>query len=189
MGYRGYNPCKSSYFTLLKRVFFGPPSTRLTNLLGPLLTQGGHKSKFIWTVPGCLLLQSIYRNTLPENWTNVHPKQGPIWAVLKTSWESILITWSFAKTFRHSFANLVFSFAGMNFTKTSFASFRGGRCHLKKKSLHDLKKKEFAYRMRARRPTSAMPKPFLCCERAFCCSMVVMWPVLMSWSCLRREMK
>ena len=33
--------------------------------------------------------------------------------------------------------------------------------------------------MRARRPTSAMPKPCLCCERAFCCSMVVMWPVLM----------
>ena len=78
MGYWGYNPCKSSYFTLLIRVFLGPPSTRLTNLLGPLLTQGGHKSKFIWTVPGCLLLQSIYRNTLPENWTNVHPKQGPI---------------------------------------------------------------------------------------------------------------
>ena len=40
-------------------------------------------------------------------------------------------------------------------------------------------RKEFAYRMRARRPTSAMPKPFLCCERAFCCSMVAMWPVLM----------
>ena len=33
--------------------------------------------------------------------------------------------------------------------------------------------------MCARRPTSATPKPFLCCERAFCCSMVVMWPVLM----------
>ena len=33
--------------------------------------------------------------------------------------------------------------------------------------------------MRTRRPTSAMPKPFLCWERAFCCSMVVMWPVLM----------
>ena len=33
--------------------------------------------------------------------------------------------------------------------------------------------------MCARRPTSAMPKPFLCCEPAFCCSMVVMWPVLM----------
>ena len=33
--------------------------------------------------------------------------------------------------------------------------------------------------MCARRPTSAMPKPFLCCERAFCCSMVVMRPVLM----------
>ena len=33
--------------------------------------------------------------------------------------------------------------------------------------------------MCARRPTSAMPKPLLCCERAFCCSMVVMWPVLM----------
>ena len=28
--------------------------------------------------------------------------------------------------------------------------------------------------MCARRPTGAMPKPFLCCERAFCCSMVVM---------------
>ena len=40
-------------------------------------------------------------------------------------------------------------------------------------------KKEFAYRMCARRPTSAMPKPFLCCEPAFCCSMVGMWPVLM----------
>ena len=66
----------------------------------------------------------------------VHARfQNSIWAVLKTSWESILITWSFAKTFRHSFANLVFSFAGMNFAKTSFASFRGGRCHLKKKSL------------------------------------------------------
>ena len=35
-------------------------------------------------------------------------------------------------------------------------------------------KKEFAYRMRAKRPTSALPKPFLCCEPAFCCSMVVM---------------
>ena len=33
--------------------------------------------------------------------------------------------------------------------------------------------------MCARQPTSAMPKPFLCCERAFCCSRVVMWPVLM----------
>ena len=33
--------------------------------------------------------------------------------------------------------------------------------------------------MCAGRPTSAMPKPSLCCERAFCCSMVVMWPVLM----------
>ena len=35
-------------------------------------------------------------------------------------------------------------------------------------------KKEFAYRMCARRPTSTMPKPFLCCEPAFCRSMVVM---------------
>ena len=33
--------------------------------------------------------------------------------------------------------------------------------------------------MCARRPINAMPKPFRCCERAFCCSMVVMWPVLM----------
>ena len=46
--------------------------------------------------------------------------------------------------------------------------------------------------MRGRRPTSAMPKPFLCCERAFCCSMVVMfcvlkWSVLMSWCLLRGQ--
>ena len=33
--------------------------------------------------------------------------------------------------------------------------------------------------MCTRWPTSAMSKPFLCCERAFCCSMVMMWPVLM----------
>ena len=65
----------------------------------------------------------------------------------------------------------------------------GGRKFQKKKNYNYIAKKEFAYRMRARRPTSATPKPFLCCERAFCCSMVVMWPVLMSWSCLRREMK
>ena len=53
----------------------------------------------------------------------------------------------------------------------------GGGSFRRKKNY--IAKKEFAYRMRARRPTSAMPKPFLCCERAFCCSMVVMWPVLM----------
>ena len=52
--------------------------------------------------------------------------------------------------------------------------------------------KEFAYRMCARRPTSAMPKSFLCCERAFCRSMVVMfcalkWSVLMSWCPLRGQ--
>ena len=53
---------------------------------------------------------------------------------------------------------------------------RGGSFRRKK---NYIAKKEFAYRMCARRPTSAMPKPFLCCEPAFCCSMVVMWPVLM----------
>ena len=52
--------------------------------------------------------------------------------------------------------------------------------------------KDFAYRMCARRPTSAMPKSFLCCERAFCRSMVVMfcalkWSVLMSWCLLRGQ--
>ena len=52
--------------------------------------------------------------------------------------------------------------------------------------------KEFAYRMCARGPTSAMPKSFLCCERAFCRSMVVMfcalkWSVLMSWCLLRGQ--
>ena len=53
----------------------------------------------------------------------------------------------------------------------------GGGSFRRKKNY--IAKKEFAYRMCARRPTSAMPKPFLCCERAFCRSMVVMWPVLM----------
>ena len=61
------------------------------------------------------------------------------------------------------------------YTSSSRAS--RGRKFQKKKELYS--KEEFAYRMCARRPTSAMPKPFLCCERAFCCSMVVMWPVLM----------
>ena len=46
--------------------------------------------------------------------------------------------------------------------------------------------------MCARRPTSAMPKSFLCCERTFCRSMVVMfcalkWSVLMSWCLLRGQ--
>ena len=31
------------------------------------------------------------------------------WAVLKTSCDFVLVTWSFAKTFRHSFANTFFS--------------------------------------------------------------------------------
>ena len=48
----------------------------------------------------------------------------------------------------------------------------GGGSFRRKKNY--IARKEFAYRMRARRPTSAMPKPFLCCERAFCCSMVLM---------------
>ena len=48
----------------------------------------------------------------------------------------------------------------------------GGGSFRRKKTY--IAKKEFAYRMCARRPTSAMPKPFLCCEPAFCCSMVVM---------------
>ena len=53
----------------------------------------------------------------------------------------------------------------------------GGGSFRRKKNY--IAKKEFAYRMCARRQTSAMRKPCLCCERAFCCSMVVMWPVLM----------
>ena len=48
----------------------------------------------------------------------------------------------------------------------------GGGSFRRKKTY--IAKKEFAYRICASRPTSAMPKPFLCCERAFCCSMVVM---------------
>ena len=58
-----------------------------------------------------------------------------------------------------------------NINYTSSARTSRGRKFQRKKYKS---KKEFAYRMRARRPTSAMPKPFLCCERAFCCSMVVM---------------
>ena len=59
----------------------------------------------------------------------------------------------------------------------------GGGSFRRKKNY--IAKKEFAYRMFARRPTSAMPESFLCCERAFCRSMVVMscalkWSVLMS---------
>ena len=61
------------------------------------------------------------------------------------------------------------------YTSSSRAS-RGRKFHKKK---NYIAKKEFAYKMCARRPTSAMPKPFLCRERAFCCSMVVMWPVLL----------
>ena len=48
----------------------------------------------------------------------------------------------------------------------------GGGSFRRKKNY--IARKEFAYRMCARRPTSVMPKPFLCCERAFCRSMVVM---------------
>ena len=48
----------------------------------------------------------------------------------------------------------------------------GGGSYRRKKNY--IAKKEFAYRLCARRPTSAMPKSFLCCERAFCRSMVVM---------------
>ena len=60
----------------------------------------------------------------------------------------------------------------------------------RKKELLYIAKKEFAYRMCARRPTSAMPKPIFWCEQAFCRSMVVMscalrWCVLMSWGRLR----
>ena len=40
---------------------------------------------------------------------------------------------------------------------------------------------KFAYRMCARSPTSAMPKSFLCCERAFCGSMVVMYYCALKW--------
>ena len=66
----------------------------------------------------------------------------------------------------------------------------GGGSFQKEKNY--IAQKEFAYRMCARRPTSAMPKSFLCCERAFCRSVVVMvcalkWSVLMSWCLLRGQ--
>ena len=50
----------------------------------------------------------------------------------------------------------------------------GGGSFRRKKNY--IAKKKIAYRMCARRPNSAMPKPFLCCAQAFCCSTVVMWP-------------
>ena len=71
MGNWGYNPCKWSYFTLLIRGFWVRLLQDSRNLLDPLLTQGGHKSKFIWTVPGCLLLQYVSPQKLGPN---VHPK-------------------------------------------------------------------------------------------------------------------
>ena len=40
-----------------------------------------------------------------------------------------------------------------------------------KREKNYIAKKEFAYRMCARRPTSAMPKPFLCCVMCLCCVM------------------
>ena len=66
----------------------------------------------------------------------------------------------------------------------------GGGSFQKEKNY--IAQKDFAYRMCARRPTSAMPKSFLCCERAFCRSMVVMfcalkWSVLMTWCLLRGQ--
>ena len=66
------------------------------------------------------------------------------------------------------------------FTSSSRAS--RGRKFQKKKKLYTAKKK-FACRMCARQPTSAMPKPFLCCERAFCCSMVVMAVLIHEVAC------
>ena len=66
----------------------------------------------------------------------------------------------------------------------------GGGSFQKEKNY--IAQKEFAYRMCAWWPTSAMPKSFLCCERAFCPSMVVMfcalkWSVLMSWCLFRGQ--
>ena len=52
---------------------------------------------------------------------------------------------------------------------TSRAGQAGGGSFQKEKNY--IAKKEFAYRMCARRPTSAMPKPFLC----FCCPSAVTW--------------
>ena len=52
----------------------------------------------------------------------------------------------------------------------------GGGSFQKEKNY--IAQKEFACRMCARRPTSAMPKAFLCCERAFCRSTVVMFCAL-----------
>ena len=76
------------------------------------------------------------------------------------------------------------------YTYTSSARTSRGRKFQKERNY--IAQTEFAYRMCARRPTSAMPKSFLCCERAFCRSMVVMfcalkWSVLMSWCLLRGQ--
>ena len=72
----------------------------------------------------------------------------------------------------------------INIHSTSSSRASGGGSFKRKKNY--IAKKEFAYRMCARRPTSAMPKPIFWCEQAFCRSMVVMSCalrscVLMSW--------
>ena len=53
----------------------------------------------------------------------------------------------------------------------------GGGSFQKEKNY--IAQKDFAYRMCARRPTSAMPKSFLCCERAF---WVPWWWCFVLWS-------
>ena len=56
-----------------------------------------------------------------------------------------------------------FEFSAMYSRHTSIVPARvGGGSFRRGKNC--IAKKEFAYRMRARRPTSAMPKPFLCCS-------------------------
>ena len=122
--------------------------------------------------------------------------QPELWNITKTNWAVLknpVGIYSNHMVFRQNLSPLFrepsLFFRGDEFYKNLFRKLSRRTVPFEEEIFYNLKKKEFAYRMRARRPTSAMPKPFLCCERAFCCSMVVMWPVLMSWSCLRREMK
>ena len=101
-------------------------------------------------------------------------------------------TWNYWNFFLHSYFSKTLSQCFLHAAAkfhicTSRAGQAGGGSF--KRGNNYKPKKDFAYRMCARRPTSAMPKPSFLCERAFSRSMVVMWPVLMSWGWLQGDMK
>ena len=92
--------------------------------------------------------------------------------------ESYILNTLYMRCFTHSMQYIYICMCIYMYIYVQVVPGRAGGGSFRRKKNY-IAKTEFAYRMCARRPTSAMPKPFLCCERAFCCSMVLMWPVLM----------